>query len=114
MNCIAYSPDGKTLAAGCGTGVICLWEVSTAKVRAVLAGHRDSISSLDFSPDGARLISGSRDATALIWDLTGIADESDGKTLKPEMEIHYLQNDSNAPYYAFDKNIILFGIAFEF
>ncbi len=38
----------------------------------------------------------------------------EGRVLKPEMEFHYLRNDSNAPYYAFDKSIVLFGIAFEF
>ena len=47
-------------------------------------GHRARVVSLDFSPDGARLISGSHDTTALIWDLTGLADEKDAKTLTPE------------------------------
>ena len=37
-----------------------------------------------------------------------------GKILKPEMEFHYLRNDSNAPYYVFDKSVLLLGIAFEF
>jgi|ERR1041384_2702463 hypothetical protein len=38
----------------------------------------------------------------------------EGKKLKPEMEFHYLRNNSNAPYYAFEKTIVLLGIAFEF
>jgi WD40 repeat protein len=84
LNCLAIAPDGKTLAAVGTSGVIYLWEIGTAKVRAVLAGHRDRVTSLDFSPDGSRLISGSYDTTALIWDLTGIADEKGVKTLTSE------------------------------
>jgi surface lipoprotein assembly modifier-like protein len=37
-----------------------------------------------------------------------------GKTLTPEAEYHHVRNDSNAPYYAFDKSVILLGISFEF
>jgi WD40 repeat protein len=84
LNWLAYSPDGRTLAAGGATGKIYLWEVNTTKVRAVLTGHRNTVTSLDFSPDGTRLISGSYDTTALIWDLTGIADKKGAKTLTPE------------------------------
>jgi WD40 repeat protein len=84
MHCLAFSPDGKTLAAGSDSGAIYLWEMSTARPRTVLTGHRNEIASLDFSPDGSRLISGSRDTTALIWDLTGLADDKDAKTLSPE------------------------------
>lgn len=73
LNCLAYSRDGRTLAAGGFSGAIYLWEVSTGRVRAVFTGHRGRVSSLDFSPDGTRLISGSHDTTALIWDLTGLA-----------------------------------------
>jgi WD40 repeat protein len=80
----ALSPDGRTLAAGSYSGAISLWEVSTARSRGVLTGHRARISSLDFSPDGARLISSSNDTTALIWDLTSIADDKDTKTLSSE------------------------------
>ena len=84
MSCLAFSPDGKTLAAGSWSGMVYLWEVGTTKVRAVLTGHRADVWSLDFSPDGARLISGSRDTTALIWDLTDMKDEKDAKILTPE------------------------------
>ncbi|HVS38879.1 MAG TPA: PQQ-binding-like beta-propeller repeat protein [Gemmataceae bacterium] len=84
MECLAFSRDGRMLAAGCDNGPVCLWEVSTAKVRVVLIGHRDRVRSVDFSPDGARLISASNDTTALIWDLTGLVDDKSPKTLTPE------------------------------
>jgi WD40 repeat protein len=38
------------------------------RVRAVLAGHSDSVNSLAFSPDGSFLVTGSSDRTAKIWD----------------------------------------------
>jgi len=69
LNCLAFSQDGKTLAAAGDSGVIYLWQVGMAKVQAVLTGHRAKVTSLDFSPDGSRLISGSLDTTAIIWDL---------------------------------------------
>jgi WD40 repeat protein len=84
LNCLAVAPDGKTLAAGNTSGVIYLWEIGTANVRGILTGHQAKVTSLDFSPDGTRLISGSEDTTALIWDLTGIADEKDTKHLTSE------------------------------
>jgi hypothetical protein len=84
INCLAFSPDGKTVAAGDWSGAVCIWEVGTTKVRAVFTGHRNPVASLDFSPDGSRLISGSHDTTALIWDLTGIADEKGAKALTSE------------------------------
>ena len=37
-----------------------------------------------------------------------------GRSLKPQLEFHHLRNDSNDPYYQFEKNIILFGIEFDF
>jgi len=37
----------------------------------LVGGHQGSISALLFTPDGKRLVSGSADTTALVWDLTG-------------------------------------------
>lgn len=38
------------------------------RCRAVLAGHAKGVTSLAFTPDGARLVSGSGDGTARVWD----------------------------------------------
>ena len=37
-----------------------------------------------------------------------------GRSLKPQLEFHHLRNDSNDPYYQFEKNIVLFAIEFAF
>jgi len=82
---MALSPDGKWLAVGgdlrtsAGTKLqegeetqtIRLYDFESGKLVALLKGHRDVIRSLGFSPDGSKLISGSSDNTAIIWD-TGV------------------------------------------
>jgi WD40 repeat protein len=48
-----------------------LWDASTGKQLQRFAGHQGTITSLAFSADGRRMISGSADSTALVWDVTG-------------------------------------------
>jgi RNA polymerase sigma factor (sigma-70 family) len=69
---VAFSPDGKTQAAGEGQ-TIRLWEVATYKERGRFRGHHGIIECIAFSPDGRSLASGSMDSTTLLWDLTGQA-----------------------------------------
>ncbi len=66
---IAFSPDGKRLAAG-GAWTVRLWDVATGKASGQFEGHRGRINSLAFSPDGKRLASASEDSTVLIWDVS--------------------------------------------
>src|SRR5713226_3796357 len=54
--------------------VIHLLETASCKERHLLTGHFGGIYSLDFSPDGRLLISGSEDTTALVWDVFGMLD----------------------------------------
>lgn len=67
---IAWSPDGKTIAAGSRDGVGRLYDAETGKVRAVLSGHTVDVRSLSFSPKGRWLASSSSDGTVRIWDVT--------------------------------------------
>jgi serine/threonine protein kinase/WD40 repeat protein len=59
-NCgtIAFSPDGKTLAAGGEGGIIHLCDVATGTMQADLRSDGHAILSLAFSPDGTRLAAG--------------------------------------------------------
>jgi RNA polymerase sigma factor (sigma-70 family) len=63
----SFSPDGKILAVGSERGVD-LWDLAADARLATLTGHRGLIASLALSPDGKRLVSGSEDTTALVWD----------------------------------------------
>jgi WD40 repeat protein/uncharacterized caspase-like protein len=73
---MALSPDDRWLAVGgwlSGTreesDAIGLYDFASGELKALLNGHTDVINSLAFSPDGKHLISGSADATAILWDV---------------------------------------------
>jgi WD40 repeat protein len=68
---LAISPDGHTLAWGGGSvnSRVILYEMATGARRLSLTGHADRVLSLSFSADGRKLLSGSEDGTALVWDL---------------------------------------------
>jgi len=79
LRCVAFAPDGKTLATGCFDNTVQLREAATGKVLRVFKGHQGGINSLSFSPDGRRLATASLDKTAKVWDL---ATGEDAMTLK--------------------------------
>jgi WD40 repeat protein len=69
---VAFSPDGRLLAAGGWDHIVFVWDTVAGKQVARLEGHKGNVESLAFSPDGRRLASGSEDTTALVWDVTGL------------------------------------------
>jgi WD40 repeat protein len=69
---LAYSPDGKTLAAGIYGGIM-LWEVSVGKERGVLSLKGHCPACLSFSRDGKYLaaagMGGGYEGTLRVWEL---------------------------------------------
>jgi WD40 repeat protein len=67
---VAISPDGETIAGGCGND-ICLWNVRARSGFAVkLSGHSNLVYQVTFSPDGKTLVSTSSDRTMRLWDMS--------------------------------------------
>jgi WD40 repeat protein len=65
---LAFSPDGRLLAAGDSQGNVRFWDLATRKQLACCPGHRGNVFSVDFAPDGQTLASGGEDTTVLLWD----------------------------------------------
>jgi WD domain, G-beta repeat len=72
VSSVAWSPDGKTLAAAFGDYTMKLWEPSTGKLLTTLQGHTSTVFSLAWSPDGKTLASASGDKTVKLWEAPSI------------------------------------------
>jgi WD40 repeat protein/serine/threonine protein kinase len=68
VNSAAFSPDGKTLAIG-EDHQISLWDVSAGQERLTTKWRADSVRTMAFSHDGARLVSQGFDDRARVWDV---------------------------------------------
>lgn len=66
-SCVAWSPDGGTLASGVG-GVVRLWDAGTWRERPSLDFGIGPVVSLAFSPDGLTAAAGGA-GRVVLWDL---------------------------------------------
>ena len=72
---VTFSPDGKYIATGANhrPGFVKIWDAQTGELFKTLSesgdGHTDTVVSVAYSKDGARLLTSSYDKTARLWDL---------------------------------------------
>lgn len=75
VNVLRFSPSGEQLASGADGGELVLWKLHSNdageswKVLKILTFHRKDVLDLQWSTDGAFLISGSVDNTCIVWDV---------------------------------------------
>src|SRR5262249_28077534 len=74
-----FDPNSPDLSAFTEEKVARVWEVPSAKPEGVVAtgkellelkGHAEGVLAVAFSPDGKKVLTGSRDKTARLWDAT--------------------------------------------
>src|SRR5262249_11886058 len=77
VKAVAFSPDGKTVATRGTDNNARVWEVPTTqhwwpvtppKPVGSLLWHQGEVSAIAFSPDGRRILTGSTDRFARLWD----------------------------------------------
>jgi YD repeat-containing protein len=68
---VAFSADGKLVAAGGADGTARVWESATGVELAIMIGHTNEVTSVDFNRAGTALVSASSDGTARVWGASG-------------------------------------------
>lgn len=79
VNAVDVSPENKYVVGGacgnfddsniCNGGTIILWDFETGAEIRRFEGHENEITTLEFSPEGDKLLSGSSDQTVRLWDV---------------------------------------------
>jgi WD40 repeat protein len=71
VTCLAFSPDGRVLAAGDVKDKVRLFDGLTGEPHGVLDDHHGRVTGVAFSPDGKTLVSGGyEDKTVKLWDVS--------------------------------------------
>ncbi|QJT04710.1 hypothetical protein G9272_34075 [Streptomyces asoensis] len=68
---LAFSADGRRLAAGAADGRIPMWDVGGAAASVLLTGQSNPVPAVAFDPHGNTLATGGNDFTIRLWD-TGL------------------------------------------
>ena len=108
---LAFSYDGRTLAATDENGSITIWDVASGRIERALMGLNE-ITVLTFSPNGERLATAAADNTISLWNVrTGLLQ---GKFQKHDAIINALAFSPDGQFLASggdDRKIVLWEVA---
>ncbi len=69
VNCLAYSPDGASLATGADDAKLKVWTASAGACFVTFKDHTAPVSAVAFAPSGSAVLSASMDGTVRAFDL---------------------------------------------
>ena len=87
---VAFSPDGRYLAAARDGGDVVLWDVRGGRQLGLLKGHRDRVTRIVFAPDGRSLATAGDDKTVKLWSLAARR-QTARATLKGDADAHLVR-----------------------
>jgi WD40 repeat protein len=79
---VAFAPDDKSLALGCGDGSVLVHALPSGKVSATLAESKESVVALAFTPDGKSLAIGGEAGELRTWTVGSKATQIERKERK--------------------------------
>jgi ferric-dicitrate binding protein FerR (iron transport regulator) len=69
VTCLAFTRDGKALAAGTQDGQVWIWSMATGKVAQLIDVGSRNVRCVGFSPNGRRLVAVANNAPVGLWDI---------------------------------------------
>jgi WD40 repeat protein len=66
--CVAFAPDGKSLAEGTVRGLVRIWAPDSGKLLFQFHTHEKGVAAVGFSPDGTLLASAGGDGLVRLWE----------------------------------------------
>lgn len=72
---LAFSPDGRHMVTGRGSGAVQVWDARTGREVGTLGTHNGPVRGVVFSPDGRHLATASADGEVKLWDATWLGEK---------------------------------------
>ena len=70
IGCLAFSPEGKRLAAGTPDGHVWVWDTATGRQSQLIEAGGRGVRSIAFSPNGRQLVTVANTSPVAVWDVT--------------------------------------------